>query len=64
MNGADGVSDIDDMSGVISITLGVDGRLYCHDITPELLPVLSALCGVNAELARRESAGDSLQELE
>lgn len=49
-------------SPTVSITLGADGRVYCHDITPELLPVLSALCGVDAELARRQAAADSLKE--
>ena len=49
-------------AATVSITLGADGRLYCHDITPDLLPVLSALCGVDAELARRQAACESLEE--
>lgn len=49
---------------IVSITLGADGRVYCHDITPDLLPVLSALCGVNAELARRQEAAESLKDVQ
>ena len=49
---------------IVSITLGADGRVYCHDITPELLPVLSALCGVDAELSRRQQAAESLKDVQ
>ena len=37
----------------ITLTVGVDGQLYCHDITPELLPVLAAMCGDDPRLAAR-----------
>lgn len=40
----------------VSITIGVDGRIYCHDITPGLFPVLAALCGDHDELAMRRNA--------
>lgn len=40
---------------VVSITVGVDGRLYCHDIAPELLAVLAAICGDDAELVVRHT---------
>lgn len=41
---------------VVSITVGVDGRLYCHDIVPELVEVLSAVCEGDAQLGRRIEA--------
>lgn len=30
---------------IYEITIGVDGRLYCQDFGPALLPLLSAVCG-------------------
>ena len=44
-------------SAVVSVTLGVDGRLYCHDLTPELARVLAALCPNDPELAARAGLG-------
>jgi hypothetical protein len=46
---------------VVSITLGVDGRIYCHDLTPELLGVLAELCAVNPELGARQAAAQKLE---
>lgn len=43
-------------AAALSITLGVDGRLYCHDIVRELLPVLASLCGPDAKLVERVEA--------
>ena len=39
--------------GVASLTLGPDGRIYCHDLTPQLAFVLSMLCPGDAELLAR-----------
>jgi hypothetical protein len=39
----------------VSITVGVDGRLYCHDIAPELIGILTAICGDDAELVLRHT---------
>ncbi|MCB9858781.1 MAG: hypothetical protein H6818_24135 [Phycisphaerales bacterium] len=44
----------------VSITIGTDGRVYCHDITPALIPVLAALCGDHDELEVRRNACDEL----
>jgi putative pyruvate formate lyase activating enzyme len=45
-------------TGTASLTLGVDGRIYCHDLTPELAAVLSEICPEAAAiLARQEAAG-------
>lgn len=46
---------------VLSVTIGTDGRLYCHDVTPQLLPMLVALCGSGEELERRCQAAASLE---
>ncbi|HWL94564.1 MAG TPA: hypothetical protein VNT79_13660 [Phycisphaerae bacterium] len=45
----------------VSITIGVDGRIYCHDITPELFPVLAAVCGNDSELVTREECDEGDQ---
>lgn len=36
-----------------SITIGADGQLYCHDLAPQLVPVLAALCPDDPVLAAR-----------
>ena len=42
-----------------SITIGVDGRLYCHDLTPELAAILTGLCPNDPDLAARvQAVGD------
>lgn len=46
----------------ILLTLGCDGRLYCHDLPVELLPVLAELCGAEPQLLARDSAGRALGE--
>jgi hypothetical protein len=46
---------------VVSITLGVDGRIYCHDLTPGLLDVLAELCAADPELQARQAVADSLE---
>ncbi|MFH1746683.1 MAG: radical SAM protein [Planctomycetota bacterium] len=52
-----------DGTTVADITIGADGRLYCHDLTHRLVPVLAALCPDNPLLAERAAAaGESLQE--
>lgn len=48
-------NEADTAQAVGSITVGIDGRLYCHDITPELLSVLAAICGEDAELLIRKT---------
>lgn len=40
-------------AGVASVTLGADGRIYCHDLTPELASVLLGVCPGAAELLAR-----------
>lgn len=45
-------------AGLASLTLGADGRIYCHDLTPELAALLAALCPIDGELrARRRDRG-------
>ncbi|GMU84076.1 MAG: hypothetical protein AMXMBFR47_39460 [Planctomycetota bacterium] len=44
--------------GFAAITLGVDGRIYCHDLTPELVDVLTALCPDEPALSQRRTAGE------
>ncbi len=46
---------------VISITVGVDGRIYCHDLPPELLPVLTEWCAPDPELDLRQEAAGRLE---
>ncbi len=46
---------------VVSITLGVDGRIYCHDLTPELLDVLAELCAADPELRVRQAIAASVE---
>lgn len=40
----------------VTITIGPDGRMYFHDLTPELVPVAAALCPNDAELIARQVA--------
>lgn len=47
----------------VAITIGVDGRLYCHDMATDLLPILDSLCPSDPELqARRKASHISCQE--
>ena len=46
----------------ITITLGVDGRLYLQDVPPELLPIVRALCADDPALESRSLATDSARE--
>jgi hypothetical protein len=46
---------------VASVTIGSDGRLYCHDLTPELLAVLAELCRPDAQLAVRQAAARAME---
>jgi len=46
-----------DVFAVSSITLGIDGRLYCHDLTPDLASVLKVICPQDPELSARVTAG-------
>lgn len=39
----------------VVVTIGSNGRIYCHDLTPELLPVLHALCPDDPELIQRST---------
>jgi hypothetical protein len=36
-----------------AITIGIDGRLYCHDLTPDLVAVLLELCPTDQVLMAR-----------
>jgi hypothetical protein len=47
---------------VVSITVGVDGRLYCHDISPGLVEVLAAVCGDDHQLVIRLESSDSFED--
>jgi len=38
---------------LITIRITPDGRLFVHDITPDLLPALAAVCPNDRELALR-----------
>ena len=38
---------------VLTIRIGPDGRLYFHDLTPDLLGVALAMCPRNPEVRRR-----------
>ena len=44
-------------TGVASVTLGADGRIYCHDLTPELAAVLAGVCPGATELLARAGCG-------
>lgn len=39
-----------------AVTFGVDGRIYCHDLTPELVDVLASLCLEEPALSVRQRA--------
>lgn len=39
-----------------AITIGIDGRLYCHDLTPGLVKVLLEICPGDRELLARRAA--------
>ena len=42
----------------VTITIGVDGRIYFQDLPPQLLPVAEELCRGDAELALRHWAAE------
>jgi putative pyruvate formate lyase activating enzyme len=46
-------------TGVASVTLGADGRIYCHDLTPELASVLAGVCPNAAELLARAGRAEA-----
>ena len=39
----------------VTITIGPDGRMYFHDLTPELVLVAATLCPVDPELLSRQA---------
>lgn len=39
----------------VTITIGTDGRMYFHDLTPELVPIAVAICPDNSELMARQA---------
>ncbi len=41
---------------LVSLTIGIDGRLYCHDIAPEMLSILEELCPGDPQLIERRAA--------
>jgi putative pyruvate formate lyase activating enzyme len=43
-------------SAELSLTVGTDGAIYCHDLTPELVSVLRGWCKDTPELAIRLAA--------
>ncbi len=44
-----------------SLTIGVDGRIYCHDLTPELLEVVAELCRPDPQLEVRQAAARAME---
>jgi putative pyruvate formate lyase activating enzyme len=46
----------DDSATEVSLTIGSDGRIYCHDLSGNLLPVLEAMCAIDPELKRSADA--------
>lgn len=45
------------------LTLGVDGRVYCHDLAPELLDVLRAIGATDLTLEQRCGVLRNLEKL-
>jgi hypothetical protein len=41
---------------VLAITIGANGRIYCHDIDADLLPVLESICPGDPSLVERRAA--------
>ncbi len=39
-----------------TITIGVDGRVYWHDVTSELLAVMVEVCAEPSAMVRRQAA--------
>jgi hypothetical protein len=48
----------------VLIRIGADGRVYLHDITPDLLPIVLALSPNDTELRRRAEAAANFKQLE
>ncbi len=46
---------------VVALTIGVDGRIYCHDLTPDLVHLVSAWCTPEGTWAQREAACQELE---
>ena len=42
----------------VTITVGVDGRIYFQDLPSQLLPIAEELCRGDAELALRHRAAE------
>ena len=38
----------------VTVTIGADGRMYFHDLTPEMVPIAAAICPGDAELTARQ----------
>lgn len=55
------INEPESSDALVSITVGVDGRLYCHDITPELVEVLTAVCGDALQLVVRSESRASFE---
>lgn len=53
------MSELDQIEALeVTITIGVDGRIYFQDLPSQLLPVAEALCRSDPELALRLSAAE------
>ena len=40
-----------------TVTIGVDGRLYFHEVTPAILAVAAAICPEGSKSSRWQTAG-------
>ena len=39
----------------VTITIGADGRMYFHDLTPDMVPIAAAICPDDSELIARQT---------
>jgi hypothetical protein len=46
----------------VTVRIGPDGRLYLHDIPPDLLPVVLAMCPDDPVLKRRAESADRFRQ--
>ncbi len=54
-------NNVDDGQSV-TIRLASDGRVFLHDLTPDLLPIICQLCPNDEVLRQRLQAADHLPE--
>ncbi len=44
------------------VTIGIDGKIYCNDLTPELLSVMTDVCPTDSDLLARLALMDSVRQ--